>query len=84
MSRRYFSQGLLLNYGFNHSGAVPSFRFPADDVVAPSRPVQLRRPLPPFAEQLDGFLVSGLVKIAVMGANGVEGVGRRQAHDLVA
>ncbi len=25
-ARRYFSQGLLLNYGFNHSGAVRSFR----------------------------------------------------------
>jgi len=25
-ARRYFSQGLLLTYGFNHSGAVRSFR----------------------------------------------------------
>lgn len=25
-ARRYFSQGLLLNYGFNHAGAVRSFR----------------------------------------------------------
>ena len=25
-ARRYFSQGLFLNYGFNHSGAVRSFR----------------------------------------------------------
>jgi len=25
-ARRYFSQGLVLNYGFNHSGAVRSFR----------------------------------------------------------
>ena len=25
-ARRYFSQGLLFNYGFNHSGAVRSFR----------------------------------------------------------